>query len=414
MPTAPAAPPVSRFTSPRPASGDPIAPTPRRTARRRWALAGIALLLGMGAAAAEARERVAGFVYVGCNRVAYGAEDPAPSTANVAQLQQTLADIAALPEKPDYFFFVGDMVLGMQDDGGKTLAQELEAWKTLVDESPFAASGIELLPIPGNHEADASQQVSSGHYIEYPDAANLAAWVAWLDAHRLAKADNGPSGPIALARDRLAEDNNQTQSYSFDDRRTATHYVLLNTDSLSTVPNPQLPGQTVASWTPYHWVERDLAKAERNPAIDRIVVLAHKPLVLDNPGPHDIVYNGAPYRLSDKLLSLFSRTPKFAGYYAAHAHEWGYRDQLGPNRNVTQVIAGNGGSALDSGWQPDGGAYFGFTLVNLYDDDTVGVVSYTRPAPTPYDDTGPQPAAQPAPERLFKAVGEGVVASATR
>ncbi len=349
----------------------------------------------------DARELVTNFVYVGCNRVGFGVKNPAPSTANVAQLKQTFKDIAALPVKPDYFFFVGDLVLGMEGDGGKTLTRELDAWKQLYDESEFADSGIELIPIPGNHEADASTEVSPGEYVEYPDAANLAAWVAWTKANNFIKASNGPSGSEAIKRDLLAEDNNQTQTYSFDDSSTGTHYVLLNTDSLSTVSNPLLPEKTVASWTPYHWVRQDFAKASHDPKINRIVVLAHKPLVLANPGPHDIVYNKTPYRLSDSLLKLFGDTPKFAGYFVAHSHEWLYRDKLGPKQNVTQVIAGNGGSELNSAWSPEGGAYFGFTVVNFYDDDTVGVVSYARPAPTPYNSTLPQPSAIPSKEIFF-------------
>ncbi|GGB79660.1 hypothetical protein GCM10011352_01640 [Marinobacterium zhoushanense] len=373
----------------------------------RWAIACSTLtVLWLSPVTAEARERVSSFVYVGCNRVGFGATDPAPSTANVAQLQQTLADIAALPVKPDYFFFVGDMVLGMQADGGKTLTRELDAWKVLVNQNRFADSGIELLPLVGNHEADASTKMGDGSYVEYPDAANLAAWVAWLDRHHLAKAHNGPNGATELKHDLLAEDNNQTQSYSFDDLSTGVHYLLLNTDSLSTVSNPALPDKTVASWVPLHWVEQDIAKAETNPQIDKIVVLAHKPLVLDNPGPHDIVYNTTPYKLADDLLTLFSNTPKFAGYFAAHAHEWRYTDKLGPNRNVTQILAGNGGSQLDAGWSPEGGAYFGFTQVNLYDDNTVGIVSYARPAPTPYDSTDPQPAAKSSEEIFFPVIGK--------
>jgi hypothetical protein len=363
------------------------------------------LVIAIGTSGVDARELVTNFVYVGCNRVGFGVEDPAPSTANVAQLKQTLADIAALPVKPKYFFFVGDLVLGMQHDEGKTLAKELDAWMMLLDESRFADSGIPLLPIPGNHEADASEEVSSGDYIEYPDPDNLAVWVDWLKANHFAKASNGPSGKAELKRDLLAEDNNQTQSYSFDDLTAGVHYVLLNTDSLSTVLNPLLPDKTVASWVPYHWVERDLSRASKNPEIKKIVVLAHKPLVLENPGPHDIVYNTAPNTLGDGLLKLFSSTPKFAGYFCAHAHEWLYTDKLGPGQNVTQIIAGNGGSELEEDWTPASGSYFGFTVVNLYDDNTVGVVSYNRPAPTPYNAIGLQPAAKPTPEKLFSVIG---------
>ncbi|MEJ2691555.1 MAG: metallophosphoesterase [Candidatus Thiodiazotropha sp.] len=364
------------------------------------------LALALGTPGVYARELVTNFVYVGCNRVGFGVEDPAPSTANVAQLKQTLADIAALPVKPKYFFFVGDLVLGMQADEGETLTKELDAWMTLLDESRFAGSGIELLPIPGNHEADASEKISSGDYIEYPDPDNLAVWVDWLKTNHFAKAGNGPSGEKELKRDLLAEDNNQIQTYSFDDLTAGVHYILLNTDSLSTVSNPLLPDKTVASWVPYYWVERDLAGASKNPEIQKIVVLAHKPLVLENPGPHDIVYNAAPYTLGDALLKLFSNTPKFAGYFCAHAHKWLYTDKLGPGRNVTQIIAGNGGSELEGDWSPAGGTYFGFTLVNLYDDNTVGVVSYNRPAPTPYNASAPQPVAKPTAEKFFSVIGK--------
>jgi hypothetical protein len=235
--------------------------------------------------------------------------------------------------------------------------------------------------------------------------------VSWLEANHYAKASNGPSGKGEIKRDLLAEDNNQTQTYSFDDLKTGVHYILLNTDSLSTVSNPLLPDKTVASWVPYQWVARDIKRASRNPKIQKIVVLAHKPLVLDNPGPHDIVYNTAPYTLGDALLKLFSNTPKFAGYFCAHSHEWLYTDKLGPRENVTQVIAGNGGSELEGDWSPAGGTYFGFTVVNLYDDNTVGVVSYNRPAPTPYNATGSQPAAKPSAEKFFNVIGRASTTS---
>ena len=142
---------------------------------------------------ADARELLANFAYLGCNRVGYSAQTPSePSTANVAQMQQTFKDIEALPVKPDYFFFAGDLVLGMSADKGETLTNELNAWKTLYDKSDFAASGIELLPLPGNHEADASEEVSPGDYIEYPDADNISAWVDWLKTNNFAKPATAP------------------------------------------------------------------------------------------------------------------------------------------------------------------------------------------------------------------------------
>jgi hypothetical protein len=86
------------------------------------------------------------------------------------------------------------------------------------------------------------------------------------------------------------------------------------------------------------------------------------------------------------------------GYFAAHVHEW-FSTQLPGTRGVSQSVAGNGGSQLETTWtepQP----YFGFTLVRIYASGKVGVVSYHRPAPTPYNAPTTTPAVA-APELVI-------------
>src|SRR6476620_7623411 len=58
---------------------------------------------------------VSSFVFVGGCRVDPSDLDPIgnPSSANIAELRQTLADVAALRPRPDYWFFIGDLVEGL-------------------------------------------------------------------------------------------------------------------------------------------------------------------------------------------------------------------------------------------------------------------------------------------------------------
>src|SRR6185312_7827326 len=93
------------------------------------------------------------FVVVGCNRLAAPETLGVVSTANVVQLNRDFADIAALNPKPNFLFFAGDLVFGYTND---TLAldRELKGWVSLYQASPLAASGVELVAIPGNHETD--------------------------------------------------------------------------------------------------------------------------------------------------------------------------------------------------------------------------------------------------------------------
>jgi hypothetical protein len=330
------------------------------------------------------------FVYLGCNRLQQSdwksMQATNPSSANVPQLQQTLADLAGLSPSPQLFFFVGDLVLNLEPDDGTTLKNQLNAWTLLYNASPVAGK-IPLIPLPGNHEM--LQKVNGN---EVPNAATDPIWVTWLKENRLdGFAGNGPT-PSGTNPDLLVDDQSAL-SYSFD--RGSIHFVLLNTDTLSQ------PNQI--GWIAYNWVVNDLQRAQQNADTTAIFVLGHKPIVSpkDATGPGDTILNTSPYLLAQQLQQLLQQTPKVKAYLCAHAHEWD-ATQLGGAGGVWQVIAGNGGSQLESSWNPPGGPFYGFTLVKLYVSGQVSVTSYQRPVPNPYFGADPlPPPARPQPEMFL-------------
>lgn len=326
---------------------------------------------------------VSSFVFVGCNRLQKADLDPTtdPSSANLPELQQTFADIAALPDKPKYFFFVGDMVTNLVS-GSSTLQTQLDAWAQVWAASPLAGQ-IELVPGVGNHEM--LYKNSNKDEVSNPSAD--AVWTAWLAANHFdTHAGNGPTNAPPNA-DALQDDQSKL-TYSFDDG--GAHYVMLNTDSWTTTPD-STTGSTQIGWVAENWLAADLAAAQANPAITGIYVFGHKPVVAPT-SSSDGALNSA---LVTPIEQLLDGTPKVKGYFDAHVHEW-WSTQLPGARGVYQIVAGNGGSQLESAWtEPN--PYFGFTLVKIYASGTVGVVSYRRPAPTPYN-AATSTAATAAPE----------------
>jgi hypothetical protein len=87
------------------------------------------------------------------------------------------------------------------------------------------------------------------------------------------------------------------------------------------------------------------------------------------------------HTFTSALESLLDQTTKVRGYFCAHAHLWDATRLPGP-RGVYQVVAGNGGSPVESSWAAP---FYGFTEVRIYSTGKVGVVSHERPVPSPYD-----------------------------
>jgi hypothetical protein len=301
-----------------------------------------------------------------------------PSSANVAQLSQTLTDLAAIAPNPRYLFFPGDLVLGLDSDAA--LTSELVAWTVLFKTHPSGlASRMTLVPTMGNHEA----LLFHGHD-EIPNPAANAAFVAWLGASGFdSRAGNGPTNAPPNA-DSLADDERKL-SYSFDDG--PVHFVVLDTDSLTTTPDAEAAG-TQVGWVPFHWLKADVEAAQARPGTQAIFLLGHKPLVRPDGGKkREDVINLA---MNADVAKLLDDNAKVKGYLTSHDHLWDAR-RLGGKRGVWQVISGNGGSALDAKWaEPH--PWFGFTLVRVYASGKVALTPYERPVPAPYDAPATEPA----------------------
>jgi hypothetical protein len=289
------------------------------------------------------------FVTVGCNRVAAGDTIGNISTANVNQLNRTFADIAALSPKPNFLFFTGDMVLGYTNDS-TNLDKELKGWLALWQASPAAAAGIELVAVPGNHETENVAKV-----------ATAPAERVWLRdmAAVIARGGNGPGAGV----DGYTTDQSKL-TYSFDFKDA--HFVTVSTDGVG------------KDWhTPTTWVASDLAAA-RARGVKHIFVFGHKPAYAYPTVPTDgLVFDSTSRNLFWTALA----TNQAEAMFSAHNHVY-FRSQ--PTGHTWQIIAGNGGTALDAGLDPNiptTGSYFGFTLVQVLNSGRVVLKSYGRDVP---------------------------------
>jgi hypothetical protein len=342
---------------------------------------GAAGLAGNGGGGGDALST--SFAFVGCNRLSKSDWDATknPSSANVPELEQTLADVGTLSPAPAHFFMTGDLVLGLNTDT-TVLAGQLDGWATLWSAHPTSKK-TDLVPLVGNHEMLQKTKVAgSSVELSNPDADGV--WTAWqkksgFDSH----AGNGPTDAAPNA-DALADDQ-RALTYSFDDG--GVHYVVLNTDTWTTTPDASTQS-TQIGWVARHWLEKDLAAAQASAGVSSIFVLGHKPIV--SPLGLTTSADAINPMLASDLAALIDGTPKVKAYLCAHAHQWD-ASKLPGKRGVYQVVAGNGGSALESGWNV-ATPYFGFTQVRVYASGKVGVTSFRRPAPTPYDSTMVAPA----------------------
>ncbi|HEY0779838.1 MAG TPA: metallophosphoesterase family protein, partial [Gemmatirosa sp.] len=154
------------------------------------------------------------FAVIGCNRVDAADTLGDTSTANVEELTRTFQDIAALPVKPRFLFFTGDLVFGYTPDTLQ-LDRELRAWRTLYEASPLPALGVELVAMPGNHEMQNLSKVAT--------AAAERTWLRDMQPYIM----RGGNGPTAGGPDNLATDQSKL-TYSFD--YAGSHFVTINTD----------------------------------------------------------------------------------------------------------------------------------------------------------------------------------------
>ncbi|MBL8068383.1 MAG: metallophosphoesterase [Armatimonadetes bacterium] len=352
----------------------------------------IATLTLAALVANQSREVVGTFAFFGCNRVE--AEDfnagklQNPSSANLPQLIQNLADIAKL--KPDFAFFGGDEVLGYGDDDGRSLTSQLEAWVAVVGSAPKAQETA-YVAISGNHELN--RKTAAGK-VPNPLADGIFSRIiesAGMVPHGI----HAPDAALAKA-DRLITDQGKL-NFSFE--RGPVHYVVVDTDSRQAIPDAKT-GDTKVALVATLWLAADLSDAERNPSIKATVILGHRNLVEpasshgDSPIDPDC---------AKAMVAAIAKSPKVRAYVCAHVHAFDFTPI--PGTGAYQVVLGNGGSKLEDDWHPAAGRTFGFGYFRVYGNGDVGFVPCFRPAPEQYNSAVPSdvPAATPLLELMMPA-----------
>jgi len=336
----------------------------RRSAPRwpPWLAFGIVALVTLGLAACRKDGENTGVAYsfavFGCNRVDLPSADD-PSTANLPQLQRTLAEIAAMHPPPDFIFLTGDLVLGLTPDLA-TLRRQLEAWVQVYRASPAGQNpAIRLVALPGNHES----QVPAGANL--CGVSNPGAEAVWLDV--MAPYIAGDNGPKAGGPDQLQTDQSRlTYSFNFRD----AHFVILNTDPVG-----------AAATVPVHWIADDLAEARRDRSIRHIFALGHKPAFTPSDATPDCSLDSNP-----NVRNVFWDELNGAGanaYLVSHAHMYNRSRPISPTEpsvsRAWQVVAGNAGSPVDSMWAESGATpYYGYTVVTVTNDGHALLTGYGR------------------------------------
>ena len=286
------------------------------------------------------------FAFVGCNRVGrhdkYVVKDADSSTANLSALKRIYNDVCSLSRKPDAFFFLGDLVVG--ETTNSDLDLQLKGWKKVyydATKSPIASSGIEMIAIPGNHEM-LYHDAASGN--ELPLNGATQTWLNNMGDFLPKDAKQAPG-----------TDNQLT----FSLKRKNVGFVLMNTDTYNAAE--------VESQLPVEWVEKELDSLKSDTQIEHIFVMGHKPYYLGQ-SPQT-----GHAGIADSASSLWSKMEgvEALAMLSAHAHTY-VPSQI--DDKVHQIVAGNGGSPLDSHDKtcPE---TFGYCIVNIKTDGSVSLIS---------------------------------------
>lgn len=343
-------------------------------------LASLALSTGAAVAQPESQARSTRphlrFAFIGCNRVGFHELTPDnPSSANRQQLLRTYADLAENP--PAYLFWVGDIVTNYAH-GSQTLRDQLSAWLELHRSTELARTSTVMVPIVGNHEVLTSDQDPvSKSWTDRPNPETLPVWEELLASYLL-----WSDGPTVEAPnlDGLTHDQSR---FSFTVQDKDVLFICLNTDTFI--------DDTTVGDVPLHWIESKLEQAENDAAINHVFLLGHKPVVRpDLPGS---MIRDPECELLDQMMGGYS---KVRAFLTSHFHLWDCRRTAS---GVPQVIAGNGGSATSGNFNLDGKGYYGFTVVELYEQGELKIENWGRPIPVPYHSDEPQP-----PVRLIETI----------
>lgn len=297
------------------------------------------------------------FVFVGCNRVQYGDQkdttsaDPSKnptdrSSANLAALSRIYKEIAAEKRKPDLFFFLGDMVCAESADTN-TLRKQLNAWIALQNKPGYDyinKAGIEMIPVPGNHEMLFYNKVDS---TEYPEKGATEIWMRYMQRFIPSNADR-VTGPDAAAN---------AATFSFVRKNIA--FIVMNTDTYNDPPQGQKYGHE--GLIPSNWINAKVKQYRADKSIEHIFVLGHKPYYINNAPDtsHGGLWKGPeiwPTLESEHVVAMLS----------AHLHD--YQRMQPAGTGTYQVIAGNGGSQGSAD-------FFGYSRIDILQSGKIQLVS---------------------------------------
>ena len=359
------------------------APRLLKTAFLLCVLSGLIILFSCGLGSDSNKDLVVlRFAIFGDNQVGYTAwqetKDMNPSSANIPQLRQTVADITTTDPLPEILFILGDLVMNEVMDNGETLQIQLNAWQKVYNSLP-GSQMIPLVPIPGNHEFVVYSPLDNN---EGPNPGAINVWVEWFTANGYdSYAGNGPkpggSNPDLLVRDE------SMLTYSFTMKRI--HFVIINTDTLNPVINPKTKTPLVMQgWIPINWIEQDIKKAQNDTHISVIIVLAHRPIETSYPVTTEraIILNSEEYPFGTRLARVMRENSKVKLFLASHLHRWD-STRLEGGEGVWQVIVGNGGCHLDTDWNPQGVVYYGYDIVSVYRSGKIVIEDFGRELPPP-------------------------------
>lgn len=306
------------------------------------------------------------FVFVGCNRIDRHDVDSAgtdASTANIPELKRTFNEVANLNPQPKYFFFLGDLVLGLDTTSGK-LAGELSSWVSNFNDPSFsdmANSPVELIAVPGNHEMLwYNEAADAGNGAEQPWEPSMEIWEQEVGSFK-------PNAPMNTAGTGVQRG---TYSFNYND----SHFILINTDTYDQ--------QEECGNIPATWIVNDIEAARADTSINHIFLMGHKPSYIksyqEGQSPRsgiDIIQTG----LTDSIWPVMESN-QVEAMLSAHSHQY-WRSQ--PDSNATgagdsyQIVAGNGGSPYVK-HLPDEDKFYGYTIVYVMLDGTVQLRSMGR------------------------------------
>lgn len=312
------------------------------------------------------------FAFMGCNRVDRGDRHNPKATntssANMYALKRIYDDVCNKTNKPDAFFFLGDLVVA--ESTTSNLNNQLNGWVKLYNDTAYSSmstSGIEMVALPGNHEMLYYADHKIPHHNEWPLKGAEDIWLKYMSPY------------MPNDRDKVTGVDSMVNRSTFSFVRKNIGFIVMNTDTYN--PPTATHPYGIEGVTPTNWIIKKVEEYRKHPNIDHIFVLGHKPYYVYNHPKTD--HEGLP---DGPIIWPELRKNNVAAMLSAHVHDY---QRMQPKGDSTyQIIAGNGGS-------PGQATFFGYTTINVYasgkielksEGYKIGTPYYTAPIPeVPFD-----------------------------